>query len=54
MLVIFDCDGVLIDSESIFCTVDAEALTALGHPTTASTISERFAGIPAAPRLDEH
>ncbi len=31
MLVIFDWDGVLIDSESIFCTVDAEALTALGH-----------------------
>lgn len=46
MLVIFDCDGVLIDSEAIFCSVDAEALTALGYPTTASAISERFAGIP--------
>lgn len=46
MLVIFDCDGVLIDSEAIFCSVDAEALTGLGYPTTASTISERFAGIP--------
>lgn len=46
MLVIFDCDGVLIDSEAIFCTVDAEALTRLGHPTTASEISERFAGVP--------
>jgi HAD superfamily hydrolase (TIGR01509 family) len=46
MLVIFDCDGVLIDSEAIFCSVDAEALTALGHPTTAAVISEKFAGIP--------
>lgn len=46
MLVIFDCDGVLIDSEAIFCTVDAEALTRLGHATTASEISERFAGVP--------
>ena len=46
MLVIFDCDGVLIDSEAIFCSVDAEALTKLGYPTTASSISERFAGIP--------
>ncbi|MGR9363652.1 HAD family hydrolase (plasmid) [Rhizobium leguminosarum] len=46
MLVIFDCDGVLIDSEAIFCAVDAEALTNLGYPTSTSTISERFAGIP--------
>ncbi len=46
MLVIFDCDGVLIDSEVIFCAVDAEALTRLGHPTTAATIAERFAGVP--------
>jgi HAD superfamily hydrolase (TIGR01509 family) len=46
MLVIFDCDGVLIDSEVIFCSVDAEALTRLGHKTSAAEISERFAGIP--------
>lgn len=46
MLIIFDCDGVLIDSEAIFCAVDAEALTQLGHATTASEISERFAGVP--------
>ncbi len=46
MLVIFDCDGVLIDSEAIFCAVDADALTRLGHATTASEISERFAGVP--------
>jgi HAD superfamily hydrolase (TIGR01509 family) len=45
-LVIFDCDGVLIDSELIFCAVDAEALTRLGHPTQPRDIARRFAGIP--------
>lgn len=46
MLVIFDCDGVLIDSEVIYCTVDAERLTRLGHPTSAADIARRFTGIP--------
>ncbi|MEZ2128157.1 MULTISPECIES: HAD family hydrolase [unclassified Sinorhizobium] len=45
MLVIFDCDGVLIDSEVVYCAVDAEALTRLGHPTTAADIAKRFAGM---------
>jgi HAD superfamily hydrolase (TIGR01509 family) len=45
-LVIFDCDGVLIDSEVIFCAVDADALTGLGHPTGPRDIARRFAGIP--------
>ena len=45
-LVIFDCDGVLIDSELIFCAVDAEALTGLGHPTGPGDIARRFAGVP--------
>ncbi len=30
-LVIFDCDGVLIDSETIAARVHAEALGRLGH-----------------------
>ena len=45
MLVIFDCDGVLIDSEVIYCAVDAEALTRLGHPTSPSDIARRFTGV---------
>ena len=45
-LVIFDCDGVLIDSEAIFCAVDAEALTGLGYPTAPRDIARRFAGVP--------
>ena len=33
-LVIFDCDGVLVDSELIFARVLAESLIALDFPTT--------------------
>lgn len=33
-LVIFDCDGVLIDSEPVVNGVEAELLTALGFPLT--------------------
>ena len=43
-LVIFDCDGVLIDSEAIACRVDAEVLTALNFPYSAADIMERFVG----------
>lgn len=45
-LVMFDCDGVLIDSEMIACTADAELLTEAGYPITAEEISARFAGVP--------
>ena len=33
-LVIFDCDGVLVDSELIFARLLAERLTAVDFPTT--------------------
>ena len=33
-LVIFDCDGVLVDSELIFARILAECLTAVDFPTT--------------------
>lgn len=46
-LIIFDCDGVLLDSEIIACAADAEALTAFGYPITTEEMSRRFAGIPA-------
>ena len=45
-LVIFDCDGVLLDSEIIACQADAEAFTRLGYPITADEIAQRFAGMP--------
>lgn len=43
-LIIFDCDGVLIDSEPLACQVDAEVLTAHGVPFTAAEIAAQFVG----------
>ncbi|MBY6211827.1 HAD family hydrolase [Microbulbifer agarilyticus] len=43
-LVIFDCDGVLVDSESIVCRVVAEEMTKLGMPATAEQLDEEFSG----------
>ena len=47
-LVIFDCDGVLVDSELIGCRVEALALSRLGLAITAEEILERFTGATAA------
>jgi HAD superfamily hydrolase (TIGR01509 family) len=46
-LVIFDCDGVLVDSELIGCRVEAEELSRAGFPITADEILRRFTGITA-------
>ena len=46
-LIIFDCDGVLIDSEIIACTADAEELTKIGYAITTSEVVRRFAGVSA-------
>jgi HAD superfamily hydrolase (TIGR01509 family) len=43
-LVIFDCDGVLVDSERIAIRVEAEFLAELGWPLTEAEIVERFMG----------
>jgi HAD superfamily hydrolase (TIGR01509 family) len=43
-LVIFDCDGVLVDSERIAVRVEAEYLAELGWPLTEAEIVERFMG----------
>lgn len=45
MLLIFDCDGVLVDSEALACRVDAQVLTALGVPYTADEIARQFVGV---------
>ncbi len=44
-LVIFDCDGVLVDSEVISCRAHAEALTRHGYPITAEQVLQRFLGV---------
>ena len=45
MLLIFDCDGVLVDSEALGCQVDAEVLTDIGIPYTAEDIVRQFVGV---------
>jgi HAD superfamily hydrolase (TIGR01509 family) len=42
--VIFDCDGVLIDSEVMACQIAAEELTKLGYVITGEEVVRRFAG----------
>jgi beta-phosphoglucomutase-like phosphatase (HAD superfamily) len=44
-LVIFDCDGVLVDSEVISCRAHAEALTDHGYPITPDQVLDRFLGM---------
>ncbi|HEY6434605.1 MAG TPA: HAD family phosphatase [Acetobacteraceae bacterium] len=44
-LVIFDCDGVLIDSEPVVNELVAAELTRLGWPTTADECYQRFLGL---------
>ena len=43
-LVIFDCDGVLVDSEIISCRAHAEMLTRYGYPISADQVHDRFLG----------
>lgn len=47
-LVIFDCDGVLVDSERLAIRTEAEILFGLGWPLSESEIVERFVGRSAA------
>ena len=47
-LVIFDCDGVLVDSEAIADRVVAASLTAQGWPMTAAESGRRFLGMSLA------
>lgn len=43
-LVIFDCDGVLVDSERIAVRIDAIVLERLGWPLSEAEIIDRFMG----------
>ena len=43
-LVIFDCDGVLVDSEILSIRLDMELLAKLGWPMTQAEIVERWVG----------
>ena len=43
-LVIFDCDGVLVDSERLGVRIESEVVSSLGWPLTVPEIVERFLG----------
>jgi len=43
-LVIFDCDGVLVDSEHLAVRVESRYLTELGWPLSEAEVFERFTG----------
>jgi HAD superfamily hydrolase (TIGR01509 family) len=43
-LLIFDCDGVLVDSEHLACAALAEVMTTLGHSMTPDEAMRAFAG----------
>lgn len=45
-LLIFDCDGVLVDSERIYCRVDREVFAELGAEFTEDELVEHFVGSP--------
>ena len=44
-LIIFDCDGVLVDSEVISCRAHAKVLTRHGYPITEEQVLQRFLGV---------
>ena len=50
---IFDCDGVLIDSEILVCGLVAEELTAHGYPISVPDVIARFAGRPEPEMIAE-
>jgi beta-phosphoglucomutase-like phosphatase (HAD superfamily) len=43
-LVIFDCDGVLVDSERLAVRVEARLITELRWPLTEADVLDRFVG----------
>ncbi len=43
-LVIFDCDGVLVDSEALACVVHADVMTQYGYTISAEQVHDRFLG----------
>ncbi|MFL5269045.1 MAG: HAD family hydrolase [Stellaceae bacterium] len=51
-LVIFDCDGVLVDSEPTINRAHAQALTECGYPITEQKLVERFCGMSDPEMID--
>jgi len=45
VIVVFDCDGVLVDSEVLACRVEAELLREVGVAVTAQEVAARYVGL---------
>ena len=45
MILIFDCDGVVLDSMGLHTEVEAEAYAALGITIEAAELVRRFSGV---------
>lgn len=43
-VIVFDCDGVLVDSEIVACRTVAATLSTLGYPLTTEEVAARFVG----------
>jgi HAD superfamily hydrolase (TIGR01509 family) len=52
-LVVFDCDGVLVDSERLAVEIDAQMITEAGWPLTREDVIHRFVGRSEADQLAE-
>ena len=52
-LLIFDCDGVLVDSEPIACAAFARVVTSLGHAMTTADVVRDFGGRSVADAIKE-
>ncbi|KEG19931.1 HAD family hydrolase [Bartonella bacilliformis] len=44
-LIIFDCDGVLVDSEYLLAKIGSQLLKEIGYKISPEELSERFAGL---------
>ncbi len=51
-LVIFDCDGVLIDSEVLSFAVDVQILAGYGIEVSSDDLARRFGGVSYAGMVD--
>jgi len=45
-MIVFDCDGVLVDSELLSCGTDAELMTQAGYPISAEALIASYIGWP--------
>lgn len=52
-LLVFDCDGVLVDSEALVMDVESAMLTEAGFPVTTDEIADNYVGLSYATMMKE-